>query len=140
MRLFIAMLTLAACVVCTPAFSAAVEARIDLSEQKIRVYKHGRLKYTWAISSGRNGYRTPTGSYRPTRMHKEYYSRKYNNAPMPYSIFFHRGYAIHGTNHIRNLGRIASHGCIRLHPDNARTLFNLVRRTGPRSTKISIRH
>ena len=122
----------------TPSFSASVEARIDLSNQTMRIYQHGRLKYTWAISSGRKGYRTPTGTYKPQRMYREYYSRKYDNAPMPFSIFFRGGYAIHGTNHLKRLGRTASHGCIRLHPSNAQTLYNMVRRSGAGNTRIRI--
>ena len=73
-------------------------------------------------------------------MHKMWYSRKYDMAPMPHSIFFHGGYAIHGTDHVRSLGRPASHGCVRLHPRNARTLYNLVRRNGPRNTRIILQN
>ena len=117
-----------------------VEARIDLSEQKMRVYSGGRLRHVWPVSTARRGYRTPTGNFRPTRMHVEYYSRKYHNSPMPYSIFFHGGYAIHGTGAIKNLGRPASHGCVRLHPDNARTLFKMVERNGRANARITIRN
>ena len=123
-----------------PAFSAALEARIDISEQKMRVYRNGVLTHSWAVSTGRSGYRTPTGTYRPTRMHKEYYSRKYDNAPMPHAIFFRGGYAVHGTGHIKNLGRPASHGCVRLHPKNAAALFAMVQRVGPKNARISIRN
>ena len=112
-----------------------VHARINLSTQRIRVYENGRHRYTWKISSGRSGYRTPTGTWSIKRMHKEYYSRKYDNAPMPYAMFFHGGYALHGTNAIRRLGRPASHGCIRLHPSNAAKLFSMVRSKGG---KVSI--
>ncbi|MEN0039830.1 MAG: L,D-transpeptidase, partial [Pseudomonadota bacterium] len=79
---------------------------------------------------GRKGYRTPTGTWRVHRMHKEYYSKKYHGAPMPYAMFYYRGFAIHGTNAIGRLGRTASHGCVRLHPSNAATLFSMVRRHG----------
>ncbi|MEM8877540.1 MAG: L,D-transpeptidase [Pseudomonadota bacterium] len=118
---------------------AGVVAKIDLSQQRMRVYVNGHHKYTWAVSTGRGRYRTPTGSYSVKRMHARYFSRKYNNSPMPHSLFFRGGYAVHGTNHISALGRPASHGCVRLHPSNARTLFNLVRRHGPRSSRIVIR-
>ena len=69
-------------------------------------------------------------------MHKMWYSRKYDNSPMPHSIFFYGGYAIHGTNHVKSLGRPASHGCIRLHPSNAQTLYQLVQAHGRRNTRI----
>jgi lipoprotein-anchoring transpeptidase ErfK/SrfK len=118
---------------------AGVVAKIDLSQQKMRVYVNGRHQYTWAVSTGRGRYRTPTGSYSVKRMHARYYSRKYNNAPMPHSLFFRGGYAVHGTTHISALGRPASHGCVRLHPSNARKLFNLVRRHGARGSRIVIR-
>lgn len=117
---------------------ASVLAKISLSTQTMQVYVDGAPKYSWAVSTARKGYRTPVGSFRPTRMHKTYYSRKYDNAPMPHSIFFHGGYAIHGTTYIKSLGRPASHGCIRLHPANAAALFSLVQRHGPGNTRIVI--
>jgi lipoprotein-anchoring transpeptidase ErfK/SrfK len=122
------------------AFAAQLEARIDLSDQKMRIYQNGLLRHSWKISTARRGYRTPTGSYKPTRMHKMWYSRKYHMSPMPHSIFFKGGYAVHGTNEIKNLGRPASHGCVRLHPDNARTLFKMVERVGRANAAIKIRH
>lgn len=121
-----------------PAFSATIEARIDISRQEMKVYQYGRLKHVWKVSTARRGYSTPTGAWRPTRMYREYYSKKYHNSPMPHSIFFYGGYAIHGTGSIKNLGRPASHGCIRLHPGNAQTLFNMVKRAGARNAKVRI--
>ena len=120
------------------AWAATVEARIDISEQRMRVYQNGILRHSWPVSTARRGYRTPTGSWKPTRLHEMWYSRKYDNAPMPYSIFFHGGYAVHGTTEIKRLGSPASHGCIRLHPDNARTLFNMVSRYGRKNSRIRI--
>ena len=122
------------------ALAATLEARIDISEQTMRIYRNGLLMHRWKVSTGRKGYRTPTGSYRPQRMYKRYYSRKYDNAPMPYSIFFRGGYAIHGTGHIKGLGRPASHGCIRLHPDHAARLYSMVQQYGPKNTSIKITH
>jgi lipoprotein-anchoring transpeptidase ErfK/SrfK len=119
--------------------SAGVTARIDLSAQQMNVYVDGRLRHTWPVSTGRGRYRTPRGTFRPTVMRRMHYSSRYNNSPMPYSIFFYRGYAIHGTNEISRLGRRASHGCVRLHPRAARTLYHLVRRHGPGRTRIVIR-
>jgi lipoprotein-anchoring transpeptidase ErfK/SrfK len=124
----------------TPAIAGAIEARIDISEQRMNVYQNGVLRHTWAISTGRKGYITPTGNYRPTRLTKMHYSRKYHNSPMPYSIFFRGGYAIHGTGAVKQLGRPASHGCIRLHTDNARALYGMVQSAGAKNTRISITH
>jgi lipoprotein-anchoring transpeptidase ErfK/SrfK len=122
----------------SPAFAARIAVTIDLSQQTMTVRLGGETLYNWAVSTGRKGYRTPTGTYHPTRMHREYYSRKYDNAPMPYSIFFRGGYAIHGTEHVSKLGSVASHGCVRLLTSNARTLFNLVREHGTGNTTIKI--
>ncbi len=86
---------------------------------------------------GRKGYRTPNGVFRPTRLEKNWYSRKYGGA-MPSAVFFHGGYAIHGTSAVRALGRPASHGCIRLHPANAAKLFALVKKHGASQTRIAL--
>ncbi len=115
-----------------------VTARIDLSEQRLYLYVNGRLRDKWPVSTARKGYHTPTGSFRPTRLERMWYSRKYHMSPMPYSVFFLGGYAIHGTNDVRRLGRRASHGCVRLHPSHAAHLFNLVRRAGRGGTRIVI--
>jgi lipoprotein-anchoring transpeptidase ErfK/SrfK len=122
----------------SPASAGNVVARIDLSEQRMYVSIAGKPAYSWPVSTARRGYVTPTGSYRPTRLHRRWYSRKYNNAPMPHSIFFRGGYAIHGTNAVKALGRPASHGCVRLAPGNAATLFQLVSSYGSRNTRIVI--
>ena len=116
-----------------------VNVSIDISSQKMYVTVNGKRKHSWAVSTARHGYRTPIGNFRPTRMHRRYFSKKYHGSPMPHSIFFYGGYAIHGTNAIKRLGRPASHGCIRLHPKNARQLFALVKSNGPGNTRISIR-
>jgi lipoprotein-anchoring transpeptidase ErfK/SrfK len=120
--------------------SAGVVARVDVSAQTMNVYVNGNLRHSWPVSTGRGRYRTPRGSFRPTVMRRMHYSSRYNNAPMPHSIFFYRGYAIHGTDQVRHLGRRASHGCVRLHRRNARRLFQLVRRHGARRTRIVIRN
>jgi lipoprotein-anchoring transpeptidase ErfK/SrfK len=121
-----------------PALAAPVEARIVLSQQRMYVYVNGVEQYEWPVSTARSGYRTPTGTYRPQRMHVMWYSRKYHNSPMPNSIFFYGGYAVHGTNEIGALGRPASHGCVRLHPDNARLLYQLVSQYGMGNAAIVI--
>lgn len=120
------------------AAQASVRVSVDISSQRMQVYVGGELRHVWRVSTGRRGFRTPTGSYRPTRLERKWYSRKYNSSPMPHSIFFRGGYAIHGSYHTRRLGRPASHGCVRLAPGNAARLFNLVRRFGPGSTRIVI--
>lgn len=113
---------------------ARVRVHIDKSSQVMRVYVGGYLRHTWRVSTGRRGYNTPTGTYRPKRLARRHYSSKYHGSPMPYSIFFRGGYAIHGSYQTRQLGRRASHGCVRLHPRNAARLFSLVRanRSGTR--------
>ena len=121
-----------------PAYSAAVEARIDLSQQKMRVYQHGQLKYVWPVSTARRGKVTPTGTWRAKWLSKNHRSSRYNNAPMPYSIFYSGNFAIHGTNQIKRLGRPASAGCVRLHPENARILFNMTARAGLKNMKVRI--
>lgn len=92
----------------------------------------------WKVSTARRGYHTPRGAYRVQRTARVYYSKKYDNAPMPNSVFFKGGYAIHGSYHIKSLGRPASHGCVRLHPTNAAKLYNLVLKYGKRATRIVI--
>ena len=85
---------------------------------------------SWPISTARSGYATPRGSYAPTSLQRMHYSRKYHMSPMPYSIFFRGGYAIHGTYSTGALGRPASHGCVRLAPGNAAALYAMVQREG----------
>jgi lipoprotein-anchoring transpeptidase ErfK/SrfK len=118
--------------------SAYVMAQVDLSQQTMRVYVNGALRHVWPVSTARMGYRTPVGMYRPTMLRPFHRSSKYGGSPMPHSIFFRGGYAIHGSYEIRSLGREASHGCIRLHPANARELYQMVTYFGPSSTRIVI--
>ncbi len=117
---------------------AGVTVRIDLSRQTMSVEVDGAYYATWTVSTARPGYRTPTGSYKPYFLDRMHYSKLYDYAPMPYSIFFLRGYAIHGTTEVRNLGRAVSHGCVRLRPDNAKVLFELIGGYGMESTSISV--
>lgn len=119
-----------------PVRAAELVAHIDVSQQVMTVSQKGRVLHKWRVSTGRAGYSTPRGSYRPTRMHKMWYSRKYDNSPMPYSVFFHRGYAVHGTNYVKQLGRPASHGCVRLDTANAQRFYSLVKQVGAKNTKI----
>jgi lipoprotein-anchoring transpeptidase ErfK/SrfK len=116
----------------------AVKIVIDVSTQSMAVEVNGWPWARWAVSTAREGYHTPRGTFRPTMLMKVYYSKKYDNSPMPNSIFFHYGFAIHGTYYQRYLGRPASHGCVRLAPDHAAQLYSLVQKYGFKSTRISI--
>lgn len=122
------------------AVAAKLVAQVNLSTQTMVVKKNGRVIHRWPVSSGRKGYRTPTGTYSVKRMHTMWHSRKYDMSPMPYSIFFRGGYAIHGTNYVKRLGRTASHGCIRLHTSNAKRLFQLTRQVGAGNMRVSIHY
>lgn len=121
-----------------PAPEPTLTAAIDLSSQTITVSENGVAKYTWAISSGTRSHPTPRGTFRPQWTAKMWYSRKYDNAPMPHAVFVHNGVAIHATYATGMLGRPASHGCIRLSPTNAKTFYGLVQRHGLSKTKVSI--
>jgi lipoprotein-anchoring transpeptidase ErfK/SrfK len=118
--------------------ASTVVATVDVSSQTMQVSIAGRPAYEWKVSTAGRGYRTPRGSFKPTRMHKMWYSRKYDNAPMPHSIFFHGGYAVHATDAVKRLGQPASHGCVRLHPQHASSLFGLVKEYGAANTTIVI--
>jgi len=111
---------------------------ISKSQQQLAVTVDGEELYRWPVSTGRRGLDTPSGSFRPIRFERKWFSRQYDWSPMPYSIFFHGGYALHGTYEKRRLGQAASHGCVRLLPANAATLFSLVRREGKQDTRIVV--
>lgn len=115
-----------------------VIARVDVSDQRMYVYVENRLTYTWPVSTGRRAYDTPPGLYQPQWMVPMWHSRKYNFAPMPFAVFFHGGYAVHGTTAVNDLGRPASHGCVRLLTANAKTFFKLVADYGMTSTMITV--
>ena len=127
---------------------ARVQVAIDLSSQRMSV-QSSTGSYVWPISSARSGFSTPRGSYAPTSLERMHYSHKYHMSPMPYSIFFRGGYAIHGTYSTAQLGRPASHGCVRLAPGNAAALYSMVQREGasisisgspPGGTMVASRH
>ena len=111
---------------------------IDLASQSMTVSEYGEQLYSWVVSTAAYGYRTPTGTFKPTWMSKMWYSRQYDNAPMPHAVFFHQGVAIHATYATRSLGRPASHGCVRLAPKNAATLYKLVSSHGKERTQIVV--
>ena len=126
----------AVCISALPA-SAAIVIAIDKAAQQMTVSQDGARLYVWPVSTGQRGYDTPGGQFTPFRMEKDHFSREWDDAPMPHSIFFtQRGHAIHGTEHVRNIGRPASHGCVRLEPENARTLFGLVKQEGMANVRV----
>ena len=133
-RFFVMLIALFAM---TTTASAEVFITIVKSEQQMYVDTPAE-SFVWKVSTARNGYVTPTGDFKPYLIKPMHYSRKYDNAPMPNSIFFHGGYAIHATYDVKHLGRPASHGCIRLSPQNAKWLYRLVQDYGKENTYIRI--
>ncbi len=117
---------------------AGVLVRVDRASQTMEVSVDGAHLYSWKVSTARPGYRTPTGVFHPQWMAVRWFSRIYYNSPMPHAIFFHGGFAIHGSYDIARLGGPASHGCVRLHPNDAAILFGLVEREGMRNTTIVV--
>jgi hypothetical protein len=117
---------------------AAVVIAIDKSAQRMTVSVDGATRHVFKVSTGRAGFGTPNGQFRPQRLARSWFSKKYYNSPMPHSIFFHEGFAIHGSYEISRLGGPASHGCVRLHPSNAAALFALVQSEGAGGTKIVV--
>lgn len=117
---------------------ADIVVHISKSQQRMAVVVDGTETYRWPVSTGRRGFETPAGTFHPTRLERHWYSRAYDRTPMPWSVFFYRGYAVHGTMEAYNLGTAASHGCVRLRPDNASVLFGLVRKRGYEKTKVVV--
>ena len=136
-RLAVAVAAVMAGLMLTPA-RAGVLVQIDKSSQRMAVSVDGMMRYSWPVSTGRRGYGTPSGVFHPQMMARRWFSRRYYNSPMPHSIFFYHGFAIHGTYDLARLGGPASHGCVRLHPSNAAALFALVERRGRGNTRIVI--
>jgi lipoprotein-anchoring transpeptidase ErfK/SrfK len=121
----------------TGPITSTVHINIDKASQKMTVSLDGVQQYEWPVSTGLRGYTTPSGTYSARSMNKIWYSRQWDNAPMPHAVFFTRdGHAIHGTLEVKRLGKPASHGCVRLSPENAATLFALVEKTGVENTQV----
>jgi hypothetical protein len=117
--------------------TGAVLITIDKSKQRMTVLLDGVEKYVWPVSTGLAGYSTPSGTYTATSMNEIWYSKEWDNAPMPHSIFFRKdGYAIHGTYEAKSLGKPASHGCVRISRENAATLFAMVKKVGLKNTEV----
>ena len=112
--------------------------KVDISAQQMTVYQDGKQRHTWKVSTARRGKVTPRGRWKAKWLSRHHRSSRYNNAPMPYSIFYNGNFAIHGTNQIKKLGRPASSGCIRLHPKNAAIIFDLTKSYGLGNTFISV--
>jgi hypothetical protein len=112
---------------------------IDKSSQRMTVTVDGIETYSWLVSTGAPGYATPSGTFRASSMNEVWYSKQWDNAPMPHSIFFTKdGHAIHGSYETKRLGRAVSHGCVRLAPENAATLYTLVKQAGVENTTVVI--
>ena len=116
---------------------SAILINIDKTKQKMTVFLDGIEKYVWPVSTGRAGYSTPSGTYTATSMNEIWYSKQWDNSPMPHSIFFIKdGHAIHGSYELKNLGKPVSHGCVRISPENATTLYALVKENGLENTQV----
>src|SRR3990170_2698656 len=110
---------------------------IDKAAQQMTVWVDGVEQYTWPVSTGMSGYSTPSGTYTASSINEIWYSKQWDNAPMPHAIFFTKqGHAIHGTKEVKHLGKPASHGCVRLSPENAATLYALVEANGLPQTQV----
>jgi lipoprotein-anchoring transpeptidase ErfK/SrfK len=117
--------------------TSSILVNIDKSSQRMTVFIDGIQHYDWPVSTGGPGYSTPSGTYTASSMNKMWYSRQWDNAPMPHAVFFTReGHAIHGTQEVRRLGSPASHGCVRLAPENAAMLYALVEENGLENTQV----
>ena len=116
---------------------SAILININKAKQKMTVFVDGIEKYHWPVSTGRAGYSTPSGTYTATSMNEIWYSKEWDNSPMPHSIFFIKdGHAIHGSYEVKNLGKPVSHGCVRISPENATTLYALVKQNGLENTQV----
>jgi lipoprotein-anchoring transpeptidase ErfK/SrfK len=121
------------------AIADRVVARVSISTQTMKVYHEGRHLFTWSVSTAKPGKITPTGVFVGAEaLSKHHRSRLYNNAPMPFAIFYDGDYAIHGTDQIKRLGQPASHGCVRLDPKNAEILFGMVKAEGMQNMRVEI--
>jgi lipoprotein-anchoring transpeptidase ErfK/SrfK len=112
---------------------------VDKNTQSMTVSMDGLEEYACPVSTGAAGYSTPSGTYHPFRTEQYHFSQEWDDAPMPNSIFFTpKGHTIHGSEHVASLGRRASHGCVRLDPANAATLFGLVEEVGMPNTTVVV--
>jgi hypothetical protein len=118
---------------------AEVLINIDKTKQQMTVVVDGEPTYDWKVSTGKRGYDTPSGIYTAQSMNEMWYSKQWDNAPMPHAIFFMKdGHAIHGTLEEKYLGRAASHGCVRISKKDATILFDLVKEQGLDKTQVIV--
>jgi L,D-transpeptidase catalytic domain len=118
---------------------ANIVVNVDKATQQMSVTVDGKPTYVWAVSTGRPGYETPNGTFKVNRMDADHLSQEWDNAPMPHAMFFDmRGHAIHGFFDVKHLGLAVSHGCIRLSPEHAATLFDLVTAEGMNETIVTV--
>jgi hypothetical protein len=136
--LYSALISITVLAIGAPPVFASVLISVDKNTQRMSVSVDGAPRYDFVVSTGRPGYGTPSGIYHPQHMERTWFSKEYYNSPMPHSIFFHGGFAIHGSYEISRLGGPASHGCIRLHPSDAAALYTLVRTEGMSATTIVV--
>jgi L,D-transpeptidase catalytic domain len=123
----------------TSSARADIVISIDKSTQQMAVAVDGAQRYVWPVSTGRPGYDTPNGTFKVNRMDADHYSQEWDNAPMPHTMFFDmQGHAVHGFFDVKHLGLAVSHGCVRLSPDNATILFQLVKAEGMANTTVVI--
>ena len=120
------------------AMAERLVAKVDLSEQRMTIEIDGEMIYSWAVSTGKKDFETPVGYYNAQRKYKMWLSRTYDNAPMPFAVFFYQGYAVHGTNAVSRLGQMASHGCVRVTTKNAKIFYDLVDEVGLAETLVQI--
>jgi hypothetical protein len=141
MRIARAVFAFAALVGMSAVFASPARAEllitIDKSSQMMTVDVDGNTRYVWPVSTGASGYDTPSGQFKPFRMEADHFSKEWDDAPMPHSIFFTmQGHAIHGSSHLKAIGTPASHGCVRLEPKNAAVLFDLVKQQKMANTRV----
>ncbi|HWK14188.1 MAG TPA: L,D-transpeptidase [Rhizobiaceae bacterium] len=122
------------------ASAANVVARVSISNQTMTVVQNGVVKHRWRVSTARKGKVTPRGSWTAKWLSKNHRSSRYNNAPMPYAIFYSGNFAVHGTNQTSRLGRPASAGCVRLDTANAAKLYSIAQRVGLKNLRIVVSH
>jgi hypothetical protein len=123
----------------TGAAQAKISIVVDKNAQLMTVAVDGVERYQWPVSTGIPSRETPNGSFKTFRMEEDHYSKEFDDAPMPHSIFFTKiGHAIHGTDSEGRLGSPASHGCVRLSKANAATLYAMVEKDGVLNTTVTL--
>lgn len=136
--IFISVTIALALLLASPAAAERVVIRVSIAAQTMQVFHEGRHLFEWPVSTAKPGKITPRGTFTPEFLSRDHKSRRYNNAPMPWAIFYDGHYAVHGTDQIKRLGQPASRGCVCLHPDHAKLLFKMVKAEGMKNTRVVI--